>query len=202
MKPLLAILAFAALWFAIPISWGQEQGKKQGSCAVVVRASLEVADGDFSLADLLGPTNCPELRQAAAGVRLGRAPLAGSSRVMTGHEVRTMLQKVTNTGEKNSIAWNLLQVPERVTVRRTGPRASCAEITSRILSGLVAHSSPPQSDLAGYTPSELARNGSCGVGGRVALDAPLELTRTAWNPALAAWEISARCVHAADCVPF
>jgi hypothetical protein len=200
MKPLRVILGIAAVSFALPTSWAQGQG--QGSCAVAVRASVEVAGNDFSLADLLGSDTCAELRQAAAGVRIGRPPLAGSSRVMTGNEVRGLLQKAMNIRENNSIVLNPLQVPERVTLRRAGPRASCAEIMARILSAPVTHSSLPEIDLTPGAPTKPDRDGACGAGDRIALDAPLALTRTAWNPALATWDVSARCVHAADCVPF
>src|SRR5579863_1647362 len=103
MKLLFAILGIAAFSLELPTSWGQAQDRQQRWCAVAVPASVEVAGEEFSLADLLAPATCSDLRQAAAGVHLGRVPLAGSARVLTGDEVRALLQKVVNTGEKNSI---------------------------------------------------------------------------------------------------
>jgi len=42
----------------------------------------------------------------------------------------------------------------------------------------------------------------CGVAGRIPQGALLEPTRTVWDAALHSWEVSVRCVHPADCVPF
>jgi hypothetical protein len=199
MKLLIATLGVAVFSTALPISWGQKQ--RPGPCPVVVRANVEVAGDGFSLAELLAAGACAELRRAAAGVRLGRAPLAGSPRILTGDEVRALLQIATNTLEKNSMVLRSMQIPERVTIRRAGPRASCAEITARILSELAAHAFGAETGSVAVL-SEPDRGSVCGVGGGIALGAPLELIRTVWNPTLSTWQVLARCIHAADCVPF
>jgi hypothetical protein len=151
------------------------------SCRVAVAASVEVS-GEFSLADLLGSSGCPGMRRAAAKVLLGGAPLAGSERVLAGSEVRTTLQKLAtrlwDAGESVSIL-----VPERITVRRAGGRASCADIARKI----------PRASAAAV---------ECGATDRIPENASFAFSRPAWDPALGSWQLYARCVHRADCVPF
>jgi len=199
MKLLPAILSVAVIFSAL-ISRGQEQ--RPGSCKVVVQANVEVADADFSLANLLTPASCAELRQSAAGLRVGRVPLAGSPRILTGDEIRALLQKITNPRDRNSIASYSVDIPERVSVRRAGPRTSCTEITLRLQSAPASHPIPPEIDLASAAQSSPRRNIACGAEGRIAQGTPLDFPRTAWDPVLGTWDISARCVHPADCVPF
>jgi hypothetical protein len=175
MKPLLIAACIASFSLVAGVSPGQ------ASCRVIVAASVQVS-GEFSLADLLGSSGCPEMRRAAAELRLGSAPLAGSQRVLAGSEVRSTLQKLAanlrNAGESVSIL-----VPERITVRRAGARASCADIARRI-----SRASPAAVE--------------CGAADRVPQDATLEFSQPAWDPALSSWQLYARCVHPADCVPF
>jgi hypothetical protein len=77
-------------------------------------------------------------------------------------------------------------VPERISVRRAGARASCADIRAQIPGSLDAAAGPVD----------------CGAAGRVAQAAALQFTRPSWDPTLRSWQLYARCVHAADCVPF
>src|SRR5438874_2723655 len=74
----------------------------QGRCTARVQSEIRVSsDAEFSLADLLAADACPELRRSAAAVRMGRAPLAGSVRVIKGDEVRGLLTDLiaaTNKG--------------------------------------------------------------------------------------------------------
>jgi hypothetical protein len=159
---------------------------------VVVRAAVEVAGPEVSLADLLAPSACPALLRAAARVRVGSTPLAGTVRVLEGDEVRAFLRKVQSSSGSGAVEWSSSRVPERVTIRRAGARASCAAIGKHILAALPAPAerTVPQSEFA------------CGGAGRIAEDSPLEPAKIAWNPALSSWEVSARCVRSADCVPF
>jgi len=173
MKPLLTAACIASFSLVAGTSPGH------ASCQVTVAASVEVSD-KFSLADLLGSSDCPEMRRAAAKVVLGGAPLAGSERVLAGSEVRTALQKLT--ANLHNASANLF-VPERVTVRRAGARASCADIARKI-------------------PRALPATVECGAADRVSDDAGLEFSRPAWDPALGSWQLYARCLHPADCVPF
>jgi Chaperone for flagella basal body P-ring formation len=153
------------------------------SCRVTVAANVEVS-GEFSLADLLDGGSCAEVRRAAAKVLLGSAPLAGSKRVVAGSEVRTTLEKLAaNLEAAGASVPVVVLVPERITVRRAGARASCADITRWI-----HRASPGAVD--------------CGAADRIPQDAALEFSRPDWDPALGSWQLYARCVHPADCVPF
>ncbi len=175
MKPLLIAACIASFALVAGIS------PAHASCRVTVAASVEVS-GEFSLADLFRVHGCPEMRRAAAKVLLGGAPLAGSERVLAGSAVRTTLQKLAANLQKAGVPAKIF-VPERITVRRAGARASCADIARRI-----ARASPAAVE--------------CGAADRVPEDAALEFSRPAWDPALGSWQLYARCVHFADCVPF
>ena len=175
MKPLLIAACIASFALAAGVSPGH------ASCRVTLAASMEVS-GEFSLADLFGRGGCLEMRRAAAKVLLGGAPLAGSERVLAGSAVRTTLQKLAANLQKAGVPAKIF-VPERITVRRAGARASCADIARRI-----ARASPAAVE--------------CGAADRVPEDAALEFSRPAWDPALGSWQLYARCVHPADCVPF
>jgi hypothetical protein len=223
MRPLLIAACIAGLLILPRASTGQTP------CRVTVKAQVEVTPGKVSLADLLSADTCPELARAAAAVDLGSAPLAGSARVLAGAEVRVHLQKLAGS-KQNSSAWlpamtmpiPEMFIPERISIRRAGARASCAGIRERLLtssevfpptpgptntsnSGFGAlTSSPGGARLAGpiLAKSLLASLMDCGAGGRIAQEAPVQLTKTVWDPALSSWDVSARCVHSADCVPF
>jgi hypothetical protein len=179
MKPLLIAACIASF------SLGSGISRSHASCRITVAANVEVS-GEFSLADLLGSSGCPEMRRAAARVLLGGAPLAGSERVLAGSAVRTSLQKLAasldDAGEGAGASANL-SVPERITVRRAGARASCA-------------------DLARKIPRATPAAAECGAADRVPEDAPVEFSRPAWDPTLDSWQFYARCVRPTDCVPF
>jgi hypothetical protein len=191
------LLFVIALGLALP----SRGSKVESACGqVVLRANVEVNDGEFSLADLLPTDTCSALRRVAARMPLGRAPLPGSPRVLKGEEIRVLTRALLDKSQ--SLGTNLLQqdanfqVPERITVRRAGARASCSD-----LAGAMAHAS-----LSGRTGSlaqeNLVRDAHCGAADRVRQDVPIAITRTAWNPALTSWEITARCLEPKDCVPF
>jgi len=222
MKPLLIAACIAGLLILPRPSTGQ------ASCRITIKTQVEVTPGKLSLADLLRADTCPELARAAAAVDLGSAPLAGSVRVLAGAEVRAYLQKVAGSMQ-NSSAWQQAMtmpipemfIPDRISIRRAGARASCADIGARLTSSEVfpltpgptdssnsgfgaLTSSPGGARLAGpiLAKSLLASLMDCGAGGRIAQDAPVQSTRTVWDPVLASWDVSARCVHPRDCVPF
>jgi hypothetical protein len=153
------------------------------ACHALVRTNVELSGEEFSLADLFTPDSCPALLHAAAGVHLGRTPLPGSVRVLSGNEVRDLLRKLAGRGA----ALTVPSTPDRIVVRRAGTRASCADIGDRIL---------PASASAPMRITE------CGAEGRIAREAALEVTRKVWEPAVGSWKISARCIHPSDCVPF
>jgi hypothetical protein len=182
MKPLL-IAAVIAVFFACP-----QSSAGQPSCVVTVAASIEVASSAFSLADLLSQSTCPALQEAAAGVRLGGPPLAGSVRVLPGDEVRALLQRLGSMDDRSASA--ILRVPQRISVRRAGRRASCAEIGPRIL--------PPEPAAGKASLPAL----DCGAADRIAQDTLLERSKIVWDTALKSWTVFTRCVRPGDCVPF
>jgi hypothetical protein len=208
MKPNLIAAGLASLFFfsLAPLSFTQRV------CPVRVEAEVEVAAGEFSVADLLTPETCPALRSAATSLRLGQAPLAGSVRVLDGSEVRNLLRRLSLSVRRDmqpgsgADAQPALRVPPRISVRLAGARASCDDIARRILAGRRA--GPPDSATASGAGRPLPAAAAfphateCGAAGRIPRDAPLELTRTVWNPAQGSWEVSARCLRSADCVPF
>jgi Chaperone for flagella basal body P-ring formation len=174
---------------------------------VVVESSVEVAGPEFALSDLLAPHSCPALVQAAARVHLGAAPLTGSERVLEGERVRAALmqlgasagiesespsQSQSQSRSQPQVQTQFWTVPERITVRRAGQRASCADLSERIRALLPAAAARALS----------GRDVACGATARLAQSAPLAVLKTAWNPGLDSWEIWARCVRPADCVPF
>jgi hypothetical protein len=191
--------------------------RSQPACPAKVVARVEVPDGEFSLTDLLAPDTCPALRQAAAGVALGHAPLAGSERVFTGSEVRAQLNNLA-VSLPSTTEFAITSVPERIVVRRAGPRATCAEIGLRIAdntpeSALSSASSPPQSaagpsllwDVSWQDPSLQKtswQKNMCGGAGRIPQQAALEITKKVWDAGLRSWKVSVRCRHPGDCVPF
>ena len=176
----------------------------QQSCRVTLQANVEVAEAEFSLADLLTGDTCPVWLRASERVRLGRAPLAGSARVFEGNEVRTLLERIAASNEVRLLESTNASVPERITVRRAGTRASCVELGRRILASLPAI---PRSGESGLPKPETtglvaAREIDCSAANWLPRETALELTRKVWNPALGSWEVSARCVDPKDCVPF
>jgi len=189
MKLLLVIFGVVTIVALPSLSSGQ-----QACGPAAVRTTVEVAGAEFTLADLLTPSSCTALVEAASRVRLGRAPVGGSVRVLESDEVRALFQKLTRSGG-NAIAtaWDIASLPERITVRRSGARASCAEIGKEILGAL-----PAVSASMNFVPGQF----DCGAAGRVPADSPLEPAKIKWNRTLSSWEISARCVRAQDCVPF
>ena len=192
-KPLLAAACLASLLASPQHSTALVSTALQ-ACPATVAASVEVAGHEFSLADLLTRDTCPALLRAASRLRLGSAPLVGSVRVLEASEVRLLLRKVAES-IPNGVRVTSMVVPERVIVRRAGPRASCADIERWLLSPPPARSGMPEPE---GSPQEL----ECGVGDRIPQWSALERTRTVWNPTLNTWDVSLRCVHRQDCVPF
>jgi hypothetical protein len=197
------LVILAALLIGVPVAPSLTLG--QASCPAVVEANVEVAMGEFSLADLLAPSTCPELLRAASRVRLGRAPLPGTVRVLDGNEVRIWLRNVTADVDNLGGSANL-QVPERVSVRRAGARADCADIVGRILASPDAHPVRAESGMHGVTKLDAGEASTsatnCGAAGRILQEARFELTRKVWNPMLGTWDLFARCLKPGDCVPF
>lgn len=198
-------LLIAGLLAILPASTQVSLGQASPACHFVFEPKVEVPPGKFTLADLLAPDTCARLLQAAAGVPLGNAPLAGSVRVLEAGEVRGFLQKLGAAVDA--------QIPERITVRVVGIRASCADIEAQVLVLRDSHAQDRETSQQKEKSAASSRQatvsaagpvlpGDCGAAQRIAQKTPLALTRTVWDPALRSWEVSTRCVHPEDCVPF
>lgn len=185
-------------------------------CAAIgLRATAEVGDAGISLADLLTAESCPALRRAAAAVWLGNSPQPGSTRVFDSSEIRRALQQLAwakpaaEAAAEGHLPDRVVRdriVPERIVVRRAGAKASCSKIGDFVSRTLRARmpvdaSLPAARELTTVQPLQ-GRELDCGGAGRIPRDAPLELIRVFWDPALQGWEYSLRCVRPSDCVPF
>jgi len=170
----------------------------QAVCArVAVRATYETATANLTLADLLSP-DCLTLhgqtwREAAALVNLGAAPRIGSVRVLEGSQIRRLLEKVA--GEDQNLERMVVEVPERVVVRRSQAVKSCAEIGEFLA---------PRAPVRAITgdPGDGEEKLECTAVRGVPAASQLELSKTTWNSALQRWEFALRCVHPEQCVPF
>src|SRR5580698_7527831 len=121
-------------------------GNSQVCAPAIISAKVEVTGTEFSLADLLAPGACPALRRAAAEIRMGRTAPVGSARVLSGDEVRGLLQRLPRNVSRDPesdfpsgvlasaspMALERITVPERITIRHTGARSSCAQIVERL----------------------------------------------------------------------
>jgi hypothetical protein len=165
---------------------------------VTVDASIEAGPGELTLADLLSPGACPQLREAAVEVTLGAAPLPGSVRVLDGREVRRRIEKLEAGlagGMVRAEKTDAMRIPERIVVKRRGATKSCAEI-ARFVAGAAA-----AEDLLN-APSRWREDLDCAGARGVPGDAALELTNTNWSAVFERREFALRCAQPRDCVPF
>jgi Chaperone for flagella basal body P-ring formation len=181
---ILVVVMTAAIFAAVPFRCMAEP-----ACAkVAVESSVEAGQGQLTLADLLGPGTCSQVREAAAQVRLGTAPRPGSVRVFEGRRIRVLLEELANGGTENAREAARMKVPERIVVQPGGTMKSCTEIA-----GFLASASPGQ---------DRQPNLDCAAARSIPQSAALELTRTGWNAALQRREFALRCARPEDCVPF
>jgi Chaperone for flagella basal body P-ring formation len=166
------------------------------SCArVVLPSRVEAAPGKLTLADLLAPDACAQLRQAAQQVSLGSVPQAGSVRVLDGQQLRALIESMAARANLSVIQTAALQIPARITVRRAGATKSCAELAG-FLTGAAL-----QEKIAA-TPPDWKQEIDCAGAPRIPEETELELVRTGWNAVLQRWEFALRCVQSEDCLPF
>ena len=117
-----------ALMFLFFTSVGAAPASRATDCATAtILARVTVPEGEWSLADILAPGACPQLRAAASQVRLGVAPRPGSPRILTGENVRNLLEPISARlgGEKE------LQIPERIMVESDRPVIKLMSRTAR-----------------------------------------------------------------------
>jgi hypothetical protein len=180
------ILTFAAGWFAFAPSCASAGA----ACARLrVKDSVQIGGGELTLADLLSADTCLPVRMMAARISLGVAPLAGTVRVLERSQVRGLLEEL---GSASGLKDEVENVPAKIVVQRWEVKKSCAAIA-----GFALRSSSTDGNRG---PS--LENFDCAAAQSIPEDAALELTKSAWNPALRRWEFSMRCARAEDCVPF
>lgn len=174
---------------------------------MIVPVDVEIQSGNLSLADLLMPDTCSELRQAAAQLPLGATPLPGSVRVLEGREVRSALQKLVGS-EPGRVRAAGMQVPERISVRRSGAHITCQEIAAVIEKDLRKRQpgkagpsgQPIVGDLLAEGPSK--KNLDCSAAAHVPQGVSLEVANSSWDQALRSWNFSLHCLRPGECVPF
>src|SRR5258708_4813196 len=153
---------------------------KSASAECAVQAAAGVDHREFSLSDLLTPDTCPGFRRLAARLPLGRSPLPGSARVFSGEEIRTLIKKsLLLGGETTRETTNeppSVRVPERITVRRSGVRLSCAEILGSITQA--SSLGTPAAISAG----SLVPDAGCGPSRPIRADPPHVIPRIPWDP--------------------
>jgi Chaperone for flagella basal body P-ring formation len=166
----------------------------QAACTARVLPEVQVAHAGLFLSDLFAAGSCSQLTAAAAMVRLGAAPLAGSDRVLEGREVRALLARVLGGGQSAAA----IRIPERVRVRRAVSPASCAEIASSIFSK--PNSGAPEDGVLNSAHTLNLADIECGA--RIPRETPVEAVEGRWDAGLGSWELRVRCRHSEDCVPF
>jgi hypothetical protein len=199
-------------------------GSAQPACGpVVVRAEVEAAPGELSLADLLAPGTCPQVYRLAAQVSLGTVPRAGSVRVLEGSQIRQLMEGFGER-EQNSASGGSPRIPERGIPERSIPELVIPErvsperiIPERIIPERIvvrqARAVKTCAEIAeflstaGRSPGGAAARRwqedlDCAASGNIPQDAPLELLKASWNVGLERWEFGLRCGRPADCIPF
>jgi len=152
----------------------------QTPCHVEVKSTVEVTGPALRLVDVLSPDTCPEVRAAAAAVRIGEVPSQGSIRVIPGGEVDNSLQKILdrpNRVERSTV----VHAPERIVVRRAGFHASCEEIEDKLVTNHKSENAvtPDGTPTRTVTVQRKPDGIHCGASAGIAPDASFELERTA-----------------------
>lgn len=191
MRLLASVLVVGTLTVvSLPCAAGEVCGE------VAVRASAKSRQAELTLADLLLPGACAQLREAAAHVSLGVPARPGTVRVLDGRVVERLITQLASGelgGREGKKPGFTLQVPERIMIQRTGEIKSCAEIGRVVTSA---------SSAMAIVPKGWRENLDCAAAREIPEDAPLELMKTSWNPVLRRWEFGLRCLRAQECVPF
>lgn len=188
MKRRVAIEAICGI--AILASSGVAAYAVEGQCrSLKFQEQVEVAGGELKLSDLLAAGTCAPLRSMASHVSLGRGPRMGSVRVLSGDEIRTLVDVLLHRQEFPSGL--PVEVPRRILVGRQAPVKSCAEITRDIVSS-------PSDNLPSGIPVE---DFDCAAAG-IPQGASLEVAKTKWEPLLERWQFTLRCQRSEDCLPF
>ena len=157
------------------------------SCRVEMPIRVELQREEFTMADLFPADTCPAIVRAAAQVRLGKLPREGVARILDGADLRDRFWS-TSRIHPDKIPVHALNIPQRITVTRSGISASCQELATRVL--------PTYQSQANIIQAQ------CGLAADIRSGAHFELTKRTWDPALRSWELTARCMEPKDCLPF
>jgi hypothetical protein len=161
----------------------------QGPAPVQLRASAEVRGAVIRLSDLLPAGAASELQAAAQSVELGRAPQAGSERVLLGEQV------VQRVAEEPRLAGRV-SVPARVTIRRVAWPLDRQAVRNAVAGFLQAHGIPasqlPPAEGLEWPGNVLA----------LAEHPALEVTGASWDGRQRALELRLRCVERGLCGSF
>jgi hypothetical protein len=176
----------------------------QTPCHVEVKSTVEVTGPALRLVDVLSPDTCPEVRAAAAAVRIGEVPSQGSIRVIPGSEVDNSLQKILDRLPNRVEGSTVVRAPERIVVRQAGFHASCEEIEEELVTNHKSENAvtPDGTPTRAVTAQRKPDGIHCGASAGITPDASFELERKAWDPALRSWILFARCKNPRECVPF
>jgi flagellar basal body P-ring formation chaperone FlgA len=186
----LAMVMISGMLAAASLQCRAEQACEE----VTVKASVEGGSGELTLADLLAPGTCAQLRNEAARVSLGTVPRPGSVRVLGGREIRRRLEDLTG-GMGSGGKTGGMTIPERIVVKRRGATKSCVEIARSVARAESA-------DGMAKVPTQWREELDCAAARRIPEEATLELTKSSWSAALERWEFALRCARPGDCVPF
>jgi hypothetical protein len=192
------------VWF-VAIAMSPLASAEQRCSKIVLSPNIHVRDGLLSLADLLPSEGCPALLAAASRVPLGRAPLPGSARVLSGDGVRQLLEDVYSPTAHTEGPVEF-KIPNRIALTRSDARMTCADIAGKIATAVRSRPPVSESESAtseGYSSEHLLPGSfDCGVADRVPASAVLEVIRTFLDPASSSVESLVRCINPHDCVPF
>jgi hypothetical protein len=102
-----------------------------GAKTVFLKAEIEVSGPALALADFL-PEDAPaSLRDRLSSIRMGRAPLPNSRRLLMREEIQRHLQQVPDLSEE-------IRIPAQITVSRSSRIVAASEIHEAIVAALQA----------------------------------------------------------------
>lgn len=96
-------------------------------------SEARIAGAEIYLSDLLPPQTSPEFRSIAAKIRLGSAPAAGSSVILSAEKIEEMIPRSTRME---------LLVPSEIVVRRTARLVTREEVLAALKNALQSTSFP------------------------------------------------------------
>jgi hypothetical protein len=189
-------------WLALALTIGNLAGAPlachaEQSCQLTIAADVRVESESLTLADLLDPGACPQLHDAAQQFSLGKAPNAGSVRVLEGAQIRGLLARLNHRRRTPAGRW---QIPDRIVVRRAGITKSCAAIAAFLAETISVQNAATASE--NHPVNRSVPDLDCAAAHGVPAGAALELSKKAWNVSLQRWDFSLRCVKTRECVPF